>query len=277
MKKSIVWLASYPKSGNTWTRVFLANYFLNTKEPLSINQVHRFGTGDSIPKMYQMVAGRQIDTNDLHLTLSLHEKVLRGIVANDADVNIVKTHNTRVPVFGYDLAPEKYSKSAIYIVRNPLDMLLSYAKHYGQTHEHTVTCLNSHDNGSSPDKTSVWQFHGTWSDHIKSWTENVPFPVLTLRYEDLLENPHEFFAPTVRFFGAPVDEERLDRAIQFSSFKELRKQEDDTGFVEKSPKTDKFFGKGTAGHWRDELDPALVKQIRQRHKKMMKKYGYYSE
>lgn len=276
MKKSIVWLASYPKSGNTWTRMFLANYFLNSQKPLSINQVHRFGTGDAIPKMYQMVAGRPIDTNDMQLTLSLREKVLRGIVANDADINFVKTHNTRVPVFGQDMVPARYSRAAIYIVRNPLDMLLSYAKHYGQTHAEAVECLNSSENGSAPDATSVWQFLGTWSDHVKSWTDSKIFPVLTLRYEDLLDDPQKGFGEAIEFIGAPVDKERLDRAVRFSSFKELRKQEDESGFAEKSPNAEKFFSKGTAGHWRDELDPTLVKKVRQAHKQTMKKFGYYS-
>ena len=89
--KSIIWLASYPKSGNTWTRIFLANYLMNSDKPVPINQVHRFGMGDSIPRMYQMVAGRQIDVRDYQETLKLRDKVLAGIVANKADVNFVKT------------------------------------------------------------------------------------------------------------------------------------------------------------------------------------------
>ena len=78
--KSIIWLASYPKSGNTWTRIFLANYLMNSDKPVPINQVHRFGMGDSIPRMYQMVAGRQIDVRDYQETLKLRDKVLAGIV-----------------------------------------------------------------------------------------------------------------------------------------------------------------------------------------------------
>ena len=98
--KSIIWLASYPKSGNTWTRIFLANYLMNSDKPVPINQVHRFGMGDSIPRMYQMVAGRQIDVRDYQETLKLRDKVLAGIVANKADVNFVKTHNVRAEAFG---------------------------------------------------------------------------------------------------------------------------------------------------------------------------------
>ncbi|MDW3117045.1 MAG: hypothetical protein R8G60_04095 [Roseovarius pacificus] len=87
MKKSIVWLASYPKSGNTWTRAFLANYLANAKNPIGINDIHKFGVGDNIAEMYRRVAGGQFDLNDVEQSVRLRGRVLGGIVANNADVN----------------------------------------------------------------------------------------------------------------------------------------------------------------------------------------------
>ena len=95
MKSSIVWLASYPKSGNTWMRIFLANYMMNLPEPVPINQAGKMGLGDAVVKFYNMVAGHEIDSNDVDTVMKLRPKVLRGIVANNADVNLVKTHGTR--------------------------------------------------------------------------------------------------------------------------------------------------------------------------------------
>lgn len=276
MKRSIVWLASYPKSGNTWMRVFLANYLANRPEPLSINEVHRFGMGDSIPRMYNMVAGRQIDTSDIDLVLSLRDRVMQGIVANNADVNFVKTHNVRSQAMGVELIPDKYSRSAIYILRNPLDMLLSYARHFGLSSEDAVQAINSSSNANAPDGSTVWQFLGSWTDHVKSWTQGPQFPVLALRYEDLLDDPKTHFAKALAHIGVPVDEARLERAIQFSSFDELSSQEAKTSFVEKSPNNEKFFSKGKSGQWKTDLPPELIEKVRRYHKRMMKKYGYYS-
>jgi len=275
MKNSIVWLASYPKSGNTWTRAFLANYLVNPDNPIPINQINRFGMGDSIAKTYHMVAGRQIDLNNVELVLSLREKVLRGIVANDADVNFTKTHNIKKIARGVELIPDRFTRSAIYILRNPLDMVLSYARHYGITAEDAVKRIGNSDNGNAPTPTTTAEFLGKWSDHVDSWTAPAPYPVLVLRYEDLLDDPETQFARIVEHIGMPLDDKRLKKAIKFSSFKELSKQEKKAGFVEKSEQAKSFFTKGTSGQWQDELDNDLVRRIRRDHRVVMKRYGYY--
>jgi len=272
--KSIVWLASYPKSGNTWTRIFLANYLWNADRPVPINQVHRFGMGDSIAKSYHMIAGRRIDVHDYRLTLALRERVLAAIVANKADVNFVKTHNVRGDAFGVTLIPEKFTRSAIYIVRNPLDMLLSFARHYGQTHEQTAEAIARADHSNAADETTVTQFLGTWSEHVQSWSARAPYPVLTVRYEDMLAAPEQSFGAMLGHIGMPVDSARLEKAIRFSSFDEVSRQESEAGFVESSPKNDRFFARGQAGQWQTELDPKIAKRVRRDHRKVMKKFGY---
>ncbi|WP_397542205.1 sulfotransferase domain-containing protein [Roseovarius salis] len=277
MKKSIVWLASYPKSGNTWTRIFLANYLMNRDAPVPINEVHRFGMGDSIARTYRMVAGRPIDVSDINLTLSLRDKVLRGIVANNADVNFVKTHNIRAQAYGVTLIPDAYSRSAVYILRNPLDMLLSYARHYGMSHADTATAISRSDNSNAAEENTVTQFLGSWSEHVESWTQKRSFPTLVLRYEDLLEKPERNFALLLNHIGMPVDEQRLAKAIRFSSFDEVAKQEESAGFVEGSPNAERFFSKGRSGYWQDELDPEIAERVKHDHRKVMKKYGYLDE
>lgn len=276
MKRSIVWLASYPKSGNTWMRVFLANYLANADTPLSINQMQHFGLGDSIPRMYRMVAGRDVDTSDRNITLGLRNRVLQGIVANNADVNFVKTHNIRGEAFGIDLIPQAYTRQAIYIMRNPLDMLVSYARHYGMTHAEAAEALGRSDHGTSADPGTVCQFLGSWSDHVKSWTRGAKFPVLPMRYEDLLEDPMTHFGRVIEAIGIPKDEDRLQRAIKFSSFDELRGQEDKEGFAEQSSHSERFFHSGQTGQWKETLDAGIISKIRRDHKRLMKEYGYYS-
>lgn len=277
MKKSIIWLASYPKSGNTWMRIFLANYLMNTKEPMPINQVHRFGMGDTIAKTYQMVAGRPIDANDPAQILPLRERVLRGIVANNADVNFVKTHNIRRVAYGVDLIPEAVTRSSIYILRNPLDMVLSYARHHGLSLPDAVHAIGHSDNATAGDANAVATFLGSWSEHVNSWTARATYPQLTLRYEDLLADPEENFSKTLKHIGVPIEEERLKRAIKHASFKEVKRQEKKHGFIEKSAAAESFFTSGKSGGWKSDLPDDLAKQVIKDHRATMKRYGYLPE
>jgi hypothetical protein len=284
-RKSIVWLASYPKSGNTWTRIFLANYLFNRTAPMPINQVHRMGMGDSIEKMYRMVAARpssgsaggNFDIADYRRTLSLRGKVLEGIVNNDADVNFVKAHNRRAKAFGVELIPPGLTRSAIYILRNPLDMVLSYARQYGHTQEFAAAAIGRPDNSIAGANGTVAQFLGAWSEHVLSWTRCRAFPVLALRYEDMQADPDAAFTRVLEHIGVPPDPERVARAVQFSSFGELRKQEEATGFIERSPNSDRFFHSGGSGHWRDELVPEAAARIRADHADVMREYGYLDD
>lgn len=274
MKRSIIWLASYPKSGNTWTRLFLANYLMNAETPVPINQAHRFATGDAMVKMYSRVAGKIVDQHNLSLCLKLRDPVLRAIVGNNADVNFVKTHNARVAPEGVDLIPDRYTRSAIYIIRNPLDMVLSYARHYGITQEDAAQKICHRDNGNLPTDTTVAQYLSSWDMHVKTWMAYAPWKRLIVRYEDLLEDPETHFAKVLQLVGVPVDKERLQRAIRFSSFDELSKQEEEQGFIERPEQSEKFFGKGQKDQWKTDLDPALAEMIRAKMGETMKRYGY---
>ena len=276
-KRGIVWLASYPKSGNTWTRIFLANYLVNGDKPVPINQAHRFAMGDSVAKTYAMAAQTSINTGDLDQVLDLRGRVLRGIVANGADVNFVKTHNFQGSMKGRLLIPKELTRSAVYIVRNPLDVVVSYARHFGLTHKQAAAALSNVSNWIAPTGDTVGQFLGRWDQHVKSWTVPADYPQLILRYEDLLTDPVQHFANLLTHIGIPIDQLRLKKAIEFSSFKELSQQEEKGGFEEKSQFTKAFFGRGQAAQWKSALSPELVMQIRADHGKTMEKFGYLDE
>ena len=155
-------------------------------------------------------------------------------------------------------------------------MVLSYAKHFGLSHDEAAYAICTSTNANAADEKTVWQFLGSWSDHVKTWTEAKGFPVCVLRYEDMLKKPEETFSEALNAMGITPGPERLARAIEFSSFKEVRKQEEKKECAERSPHSEKFFNKGQSGYWKDDLSDELVQKIRQNNKKMMKRYGYYS-
>ncbi|MEM9044119.1 MAG: sulfotransferase domain-containing protein [Pseudomonadota bacterium] len=272
--KNIVWLASYPKSGNTWTRIFLANFIFNPEEPMPINQVHRLGMGDAITKSYKMVCKGPFNPTDHIQSLKLRNRVLRGIVNNRADINFIKSHNLKSTAFGYTLIPTEFSKSAVYIIRDPRDMIISYAKHYGQTLDRAINSTSRSDNTTAANSDSVKQFLGSWSEHVKTWTAASDVPLLVQRYEDMISDPKKTFGELLDFIGLPYEQPQLEKAIAFSSIGEMKKQEEVEPFVERSSNSGSFFGRGTSGHWREVLTEEQAKKIEDLHGAMMRKFGY---
>jgi hypothetical protein len=215
-----------------------------------------------------------VELDYVHVTLGLRDKVLRGIIANGADVNLVKTHNIRRDAFGRELIPPKYTRSSVYIMRNPLDMVLSYARHYGIDAAEAIEAIGRSDNANASDASTVWQFLGSWSEHVNSWTRDAPYPGLVLRYEDMLANPAQAFGALVQHVGFSPDPERLDRAIRFASFDEVSGQEAKTPFAENPGKSRTFFTSGKAGAWKEALSEELVSKIKTDHNDIMKRFGY---
>lgn len=273
--KSIVWLASYPKSGNTWTRVFLANYLLNPNGPVPINQIRRFAIADTAVELYGKLAPAGFDAADPIAHLRLRDRVLRAIAGNGADMNFVKSHNIDATVFGTELIMRRYTRAAVYIVRNPLDVAISYARHFGMTPSGACQSISRPGNTTAGGATNVKQFLGSWAEHVLSWTRTADFPVHVMRYEDMKADPHGCFRTLLGQLGIPVDDERLDRAVRFSSFEELQRQETADGFVEASKNAERFFHSGTSGQWHGVLTDDDIATVRRANEAAMRTYGYF--
>ena len=158
MTKSLMWLASYPKSGNTWMRAFLANYIFDLDQPVPVNQLSRLGIGDANTLAHRRVAGGRFDVTNPRETVRIRRKMLDTIDGNGADLNLIKTHNQNTKAFGTDLVPRHQTKGAIYIVRDPRDMAVSYASHHGMTLDETVERLGpsgKRDRGQRPKRSPV--------------------------------------------------------------------------------------------------------------------------
>lgn len=271
--KCFVWLASYPKSGNTWLRIFLANYIINPPEPVSINRLSSIALGDALMRFYKRV-DPSLDPSDENRALMAREPMLRAMITDPSSVQFLKTHFINHTLNGFEVIPAALTRQAIYVVRNPLDMAVSYGNHYGLDHSTTARAIGSPHNRVTPGEGTVTQYLGTWSDHVASWTRHAAFPVHVVKYEDMLANPRKTFTQVIRALKMPFDKERLAKAIDFSTFDRLQKQEATEGFIERSEKSERFFRAGTSGQWQDALDQDVVDQIVADHGRMMRKYGY---
>ncbi len=276
MPKSIIWLASYPKSGNTWLRLVLFNYLFNLDEPAPINQAHRIGPSDASATLYHQAAGRKFDVSDARETLKYRTKVIATHAANGADVNFMKTHNANIMIEKTSLIPSPHSRGALYVIRDPADMLVSFAHHFSTTPERSVDAIDSDSHTIFADKarTVVPQYLGRWSDHVRSWVDGKALNTHVMRYEDMQADPVATFGAALRYIGAPEDPERLTRAIRFSSFDEAKKQEEDHGFVEKPKDAKSFFRSGKVGEGREKLPQDLIDRIEADHGDVMKRFGY---
>lgn len=272
--RSIIWLASYPKSGNTWTRAFLANYILATDQPVPINEMRRFTFGDSMIGVYEKVNGGPINGLSDEQILFLRARMFKGLSSNGADMNFVKTHNINGVVHGNKLIPADLTRLAIYILRNPLGIIPSYSRHFGMEIDQTIGAISHSLNASKGNETNVIEYMGSWSEHVDTWTQTRKFPIHVMRYEDMLEKPHKTFKALVRKIGLPFDKDRLEMAIQFSSFKELKRQEKTYGFIEQSSNTDSFFHSGEIDAWKDALSEQQIADVKERHGKTMQRFGY---
>ena len=260
----ILWLASYPKSGNTWLRAFLLNLLHNPSTPFDINKMSGFSPVDSDAVWYGRIDPRSPkDLSDADLA-RLRPKVHALIAEMAPDTALVKTHNAHVVVDGTPMITQSLTAGAIYVVRNPLDVALSYAHHVDRPVEEIITEMANAGHNTSASETNVPEHRCDWSTHVESWTGR-PHPAThVVRYEDMSRRPGPTFRAIARFLGLKPPRERIDRAIRHASFRALRAQEERSGFIESSSRQQRFFRAGKVDGWRQVLTDAQVRRVVER-------------
>ncbi len=272
--KGIVWLASYPKSGNTWFRAFLANLRHGGEQPVDINA---FGTNNFAARPgFDRALGWE--TSDLTLAeIERTRLAVQDVIAREEDVAF-KVHEAFTdPRDGTPLFSVPATRAALYFLRHPLDVAVSFSHHRGKDLDNTITRMNNPvavmaRNEGDLD-IQLPQPLGTWSHHVRSWVDAPGLRVHVLRYEDMLARPLEVFTAACRFAGFPDDPARVARALEHSRFEALQAQERAKGFRE-AVGGRAFFRKGQAGAWREVLSPAQVSAIVQTHGEVMQRFGY---
>ena len=271
----IFWIASFPRSGNTWLRVVLQNYMSNRDEPVSVNEMDLVH-GDSLYRWYEPHTQLSADKLTLPDVAALRGRAQESIAAADAATIVVKTHFPHAKLFGHDLFNFSLAAGVIYLVRNPLDVCVSWANFLGRSFDRASELMATAEAyGPQSGDFRVPEFFSSWSLNVQSWTDIHSDSIVVLRYEDLIADPYEHFGRAVALLmGAPPERQRLERAIQFSGFEILRKQEDIDGFKEISGQGQKFFRSGRIGDGKRELTATQIERIVRDHGVMMEKFDY---
>jgi Sulfotransferase domain len=281
LKPGIVWLASYPRSGNTWTRNFLHNLFrvLDGKDLAAqdINALGEYTLWDVAGQRFEHLLGKPLHAASRNEIAATRVKV-QQVIADDADAAVfVKTHNALVLDRGHPTINMSATSGAIYIVRNPLDVVISFAHHFGVDLDTAIDKMGRRGLETDITEHAAYEVYGSWSENVMSWTRKPHRAIYVMRYEDMLQRPLETFRGLCRHLLVNPSDIQLTRAIELSSFDQAKTQETQKGYRERPNRSKAFFRAGHAGQWRQELSQQQIDRIIADNREQMARFGYLPE
>ena len=275
----IVWLASYPKSGNTWMWLFIKSYFNPPEKKLSLN----YHKNDPI-----MLDGFPNETKFDELKINYENFFdisknwinLQSLINLNNKINYVKTHNAMCTVNNYKFTDMHNTLGAIYIVRDPRDVLISYSSYMEKNIDETLKFMlnkETYEVGKFKGKIYNRTLIGSWSDHYNSWKNYKSREILVIKYEDMVNNTSSTFLNVLTYLKKinkiEIDQNKLDNAIEETSFKNLKSLEMSEGF-KTNPSKNVFFRKGVIGDWREKLNKEQIEKIERAFGAEMVELGY---
>lgn len=274
-EQKVIWIASYPKSGNTWMRTLLRNYYRY------VTGIEPVETNDMVPYFYHTVSPKSVyDLTPEELAMLrpaalMHSIALHTSASKPSPALILKSHLMRFSYANMPLWSPLWAPKVIYIHRDPRDILPSYTDHLGIDHAEGVELMNTVNAyiGGPPGLSALTS---TWSNHTKSWIEGdgSAGEVLRVSYEEMHEDTCGALYKVLKFLGEPISAINVARAVSSSTFDKLHAREGDEGFPERTQHQRRFFRRGIVGSHKDEVDACHITQIESDHEHMMKELGY---
>ena len=280
----IIWIASYPKSGNTYLRSFISSYYFSKKGKFEFDLLLNILQFPSI----------KFTKNNLYSELEASQNWIfnQNHFFKKDKINFIKTHNSLIEYQGNKFTTKNETVGAIYIVRDPRNVITSITNHYSLNYEDALSKLMD-SNCSILEKPadydhSNFTFLSSWSNHYKSWKNCKEFKVLFLKYEDLEHNKNETFKKIILFINQlskkenKIDEKKLFNSIKSTNFSNLKNKESIEGFEESilSKKTGKkinFFNMGFNNRWQKILPKEILKEINENLHHELNELGYNIE
>ena len=277
----IIWLASYPKSGNTFLRSLLASYFYSedgTFEFEMLKNIKQFPINEIFDKI-------GVDINDKYLVAKNYIKSQEEI-NKSKKLSFLKTHSSFCKMYNkFNFSDLKNSLGVIYIVRDPRNVVTSFAHHNSKSIENTFELLtNDLTIGNEKNETEVYL--GSWNFNYNSWKiyKNSE-KYLLVKYEDLVKNTKNVFIKILKFInelsqnGKSIDEKKIEKVINQTNFSRMKNLEDEHGFEEAKVNHNtgqivKFFNLGPKNDWKKTLDHNIKKKIENKFQKEMEEIGY---
>ena len=260
---NLIWISSYPKSGNTWVRSII---FAALMGEVSLNSF-----GNLVPAFNAsaIVNTANDSSNPLDREVLSWNKA-QQITSSEASTKLqmFKTHNAAATVNGVEFPNKKLTSKAVYIVRDPRDVAVSYARHCDIDINASIKALLDERNCTF--ENDRVEFLSSWGNHILSWQKK-EFPVLVLRYEDLLSAPYIQIPRLLAFLGIKTNLS-VASLVELTSFENLKRLEEKGGFNE-SVKHQSFFWRGKSGAGKS-LIGANYKELESAFGEIMRSFRY---
>tara|TARA_A100001011_G_scaffold153672_1_gene162110 strand:+ start:1598 stop:2458 length:861 start_codon:yes stop_codon:yes gene_type:complete len=284
----IIWLASYPKSGNTWVRSFIATLLFNKSKNFDLKSLSNIPQFPLRSHFHNLVKDDEID--DLNKVSSYWIKS-QQIINLDNKIKFFKTHHTLCKINGSIFTNYENSLGVIYIVRDPRNVVSSIKYHFSKDNYIEAKNFLLNENkllGKKFDKTSqnknrdMFTPIASWKTHYNSW-KNFKKNFLLIKYENLVSNPYEEFIKISEFLSKlmniEIPNDKIVMAIENNTFDNLKENERKNGFVEaakdlKTGKTKSFFNLGPQNKWQEKLNVEIKQSIEEKFKIEMKELGY---
>tara|TARA_Y100001970_G_scaffold43711_1_gene54498 strand:+ start:1007 stop:1846 length:840 start_codon:yes stop_codon:yes gene_type:complete len=277
----IIWLTSYPKSGNTWLRFFLTSLIYSKDGKTNLKSM---GSIKSYPRPDQFINL----INDINNLKQISQNWIKSqiIINLDRKIKFMKTHNVLCSLNNNSFTDAENTIGTIYIVRDPRNVVTSIKHHfqYNTIEEakdfiiNEKTIYGKQNTGQNPIPTII----GSWKSHYNSW-KRVKKNFLLIKYENLISKPNTEFKKIKKYLerilNIKIDDKKMSTAINISSFENLKKMEEKEGFIEgiEDKKTGdrlNFFNLGPKNDWKILLKPKIKKEIELEFYKEMKELGY---
>ena len=275
----IIWIASYPKSGNTWMRLFIKSYFNPQNKKFSLNHheddpflIQTFPTEGKFDEL-------KIKYEDF-FEISKNWINLQSLINLNNKTNYLKTHNAMCTINNHKFTNIQNTLGAIYIVRDPRDVLISYSSYMEKRMDETLKFMlnkETYEVGEFKKKIYNKTLLGSWSDHYNSWKNYKSREIIIIKYEDMVNSASSTFLKVLTYLSKiikiDVDHTKMDKAIEETSFKNLKSLEINEGF-KTNPSKNEFFRKGVVGDWREKLNKEQVEKIEKAFEAEMIELGY---
>ena len=284
----IIWLASYPKSGNTWLRFLIMSLIMKGKNETSLEHLSGIRQFPS-SQQYKKLNVNNIDYLNLN-EISNYWIETQKIINSDRSIKFFKTHNALCKINNNIFTDLNNTLGVIYIVRDPRNVISSINNHYHHKDlefsknfifDERKGIMNKSKFNSDSDY-ALPQIIGSWKTHYNSW-KNMKKNYLLIKYENLIINPKKEFKKVTdylqKLLNVNFSNSLINRAIELSSFDRLQSLEESKGFSESvidpnSGTRKKFFNLGPKNDWNKILNKQISNEIEQKFQNEMTELGY---